>query len=130
MSIYHQKKGTASNTKHQAATGQSGDDSGDDARRTLTLEAKVESLARGWRVRLPVRAEHIRIDKRTIVAEEVIVRTAPVQDTVQFNETVRREELRVEADEDAYVDVTQPFDGAPRRDGPARYDTPGQPPYR
>ncbi len=87
-------------------------------RRPRPLEAKLEPAPRGWTVRLPVRAEEVRVEKQTVVVEEVVVRTRPVQETVRVDETVRREELRVETTGD--VDPTVPIDVRPDRGGDPR----------
>ncbi len=62
----------------------------------LSLDAQVTPLDGGWTVRLPIRAEHISIEKRSVVAEEVAVRTRLTRDVERFDETVRREELLVD----------------------------------
>ena len=87
-------------------------------RRPLPLQARIEPAPRGWTIRLPVRAEHVRVEKQTFVAEEVVVRTRPVQDTVRVDETVRREEVRVETTGD--VDPTVPIDVRPDQGGDPR----------
>ena len=81
-------------------------DWGDD-RQPLPLEAAIERWPRGWVIRLPVGAEELVVEKQWVVAEQVVVRTRPVEDVVQVDETVRREELKVEAD--GAVDVTRPL---------------------
>ena len=63
---------------------------------TLRLEARLETDNQGWVVRIPVRAEEVTIRKEVVVAEEVTVRHQQLQEVVHLDETVRREELRVE----------------------------------
>jgi len=92
-------------------------DWGDD-RQPLPLEATIERRPYGWVIRLPVGTEELVVEKQWVVAEQVVVRTRPVEDVVQVDETVRREELKVEADGE--VDVTRPlptgqFGGFPER---------------
>jgi len=86
-------------------------DHADRDRRVLPLDHVVERLGRGWRVRLPVRAEQVTVNKRTFVAEEVVVRARPVEDVVRVDETVRREELRVDTS-GVHADVTEPYNTA------------------
>jgi stress response protein YsnF len=69
----------------------------------LPLQAHVETTAFGCTVRLPVRAEHVSVEKWPVVVEEVIVHTAQVDDTVHLNETIRREELHVDTTGDVHV---------------------------
>jgi stress response protein YsnF len=71
----------------------------------LPLQARVEPepLTAGWVVRLPVRAEQVRVEKRSVVVEEVAVSTRTEHDVRRIDETVRREELLVDADRDDHV---------------------------
>ncbi len=69
-------------------------DWGDD-RQPLPLEALVERRPYGWVIRLPVGAEELVVEKQWVVAEQVSVRTRPIEDVVRVDETVRREELKV-----------------------------------
>ena len=71
----------------------------------LPLQAHVETTPYSCTIRLPVRAEHVSVDKRPVVVEEVLVHTAQVDDSVRLEDTVRREQLRVETEGD--VDVTE-----------------------
>ena len=66
--------------------------------RRLPLEAKVDSSFIGWTIRLPVRAEHIRLEKQPVVVEEVIIRRERRMDVVHVDETIQRERLRVETE--------------------------------
>jgi len=104
-------------------------DWGDD-RQPLPLEAAIERWPRGWVIRLPVGADELVVEKQWVVAEQVAVRTRPVEDVVQIDETVRREELKVEADGE--VDVTHPtptgpFGGLTERPQEAAPDQPRSP---
>ena len=118
MAIYHQK------TRSDAGNARRADDRRDGERRTLPLGGRIEKAERGWRLRLKVRAEEVSVSKRTVVAEEVIVRTTPVEDVARVRETVRREELRVDTTESLHADVTQPIDSAFRSDRTDRFDAP------
>jgi hypothetical protein len=64
----------------------------------LPLQSRIESTGNGWLLRLALRAEHVTVEKRTVIAEEVAVRLHPVQDSVRVEDTVRREELHVDYD--------------------------------
>ena len=68
------------------------------AERPLPLEVEIEPTAGGWSIRLPLRAEDITVDKRTVVAETVTVRRGQVKEVVQRDETIRRERLRIETE--------------------------------
>jgi uncharacterized protein (TIGR02271 family) len=71
-----------------------------DTRRRLPLEGTSEPWAgpwaTSWSVRLPVRAEQIRIEKQTMVVEEVAVRRRQRREVRRLDESVRRERLQVE----------------------------------
>ena len=69
----------------------------------LPLEAEVETTAFGCNIRLPVRAEHVTVDKRPVVVEEVAVHTTQVDDSVHVDDTVRREGLEVDTAGDVRV---------------------------
>lgn len=47
-------------------------------------------------IRVPLSEEHVRVEKKPVVNEEVRVGTRQVQSTERVNEPIRREELRVE----------------------------------
>jgi len=57
----------------------------------------------GEEVRIPVREEQVRVEKETVVKEEVSVGKRKVQDTEHVGGTVRKEEVRVE--QEGNVDV-------------------------
>jgi len=69
----------------------------------LPLEARAEPVTGGWAVRLPVRAEEIRIDRQAVVIEQVVVRAETVEEMVRLEAPVRHEELRVAAEGDLEV---------------------------
>ena len=62
----------------------------------VALEGRLEPEPSGWVLRIPLRAEHMAIDKQTYVVEQVAVRTTPVQTATRVQDSVRREELAVE----------------------------------
>jgi hypothetical protein len=102
----------------------------DDNYQLLPLEAAIERSPRGWVIRLPVRAEELVVEKQWVVAEEVVVRTRPVEEVVEVDETVRREELKIEADDT--LDVTRPtpvgqFGDFEERSREAAWDRPWRP---
>ena len=63
---------------------------------SLPLESSVPTWERGWTVRLPVRAEHVTVEKQVVAYERVAVRTHAIDDLARMEATVRREELRVD----------------------------------
>ncbi len=70
--------------------------------KTLPLEAYATAAsARGWNIRLPVRAEHVTIEKQVVVYERVDVRRHEIEEQARVQSDVRREELRVSVDEEA-----------------------------
>lgn len=62
----------------------------------IPLNGKIVELAEGETIRIPLRQEQIVIEKRPVVAEELIVGKKRVEEMQQFTDTVRREEPRVE----------------------------------
>jgi uncharacterized protein (TIGR02271 family) len=50
----------------------------------------------GWSIRLPVRREEVRVEKRVVVYEEVDIRREPVEDVEHVHDTVLHEELHVQ----------------------------------
>jgi hypothetical protein len=69
----------------------------------LPLESSEVRSDRGWSVRLPVRAEQVSVDKQVVVYERVQVGRHEVQDQVRLHANIRKEELRVAADDNARV---------------------------
>jgi uncharacterized protein (TIGR02271 family) len=64
-------------------------------------------------IRVPVHKERVDLDKQTVVVEEIEVRTPAVQDTERVAGTVRREEARIEYDDD--LDVRHRQAGIPHQ---------------
>ena len=60
-------------------------------------------LEQGQEIRIPVSEERVRVEKQPVVTGEVRAGKRAVQGTQNVNETVRREELRVEKEGDANV---------------------------
>ncbi|HLQ35734.1 MAG TPA: DUF2382 domain-containing protein [Chloroflexota bacterium] len=51
-----------------------------------TIELREDG---GWRIAVPVRAEEVAIEKRTVVYEEVEIRREMIEDTQPVSEDVR-----------------------------------------
>jgi stress response protein YsnF len=82
---------------------------------SLPSEARIDRSESGWSIRLPVRREEVRLEKRTVVGERVVIRRARVPDVARIQGSINREELRVEAHESPRphdMDATQPIDVA------------------
>jgi uncharacterized protein (TIGR02271 family) len=61
----------------------------------LGLDAAPEAVdGGGWRIRLPVRAERIGVDREVVVYERVRVVRRPIEDVEHVETEIRREELR------------------------------------
>ena len=69
-----------------------------DGLRQLSLEASPIPRNGGWVIRVPVRAEHVTVDKKRVVYERVIVRRVHTDAVHHVDATVRREELRVDVE--------------------------------
>jgi len=72
-------------------------------RRPASGTASSSDIRQGEEIRIPVKEEQVRVDKETVVKEEVSVGKRKVQDTEHVSGDVRREEVRVEQEGD--VDV-------------------------
>jgi hypothetical protein len=95
----------------------------------LALEAQITPWggvwSGDWAVTLPLRAEHITIDKQTVVVEEVMLRRSPAERLVRLDDTVRHEELRLQTEGEAGI-AGRAETGRARNDEPARPGTPTQ----
>lgn len=63
----------------------------------------ASSLSPGQEIRIPVKEEQVQVQKQTVVAEEVSVGKRKVQETERVDETLRKEEIKVETHGDAHV---------------------------
>jgi len=68
------------------------------------VSGNVGEIGEGQEIRIPVSEERVRVEKEPVVTGEVRVGKRAVQDTQRVNETVRREEARVEKEGDVNVD--------------------------
>jgi len=69
-------------------------------RRPASGKASAADMAPGEEVRIPVTEERVRVEKDTVLKEEVHVRKRKVTDTEQVSGTVRKEEIKVEQEGD------------------------------
>ena len=67
----------------------------------------------GWMVRVPLRREDVRIEKRTVIAERLLIGQRQVRDVEHVEAELRRENLRVDGDD---IDATQPLEATTRLD--------------
>lgn len=72
--------------------------------RYLPLERQLEAAPNGFFIRLPVRREEVSVEKRTVVVEEVDIRKRREDEIVRSEETIRKEELIVEAGGELEID--------------------------
>jgi uncharacterized protein (TIGR02271 family) len=56
----------------------------------------ASSIAPGQEIRIPVKEEQVNVQKQTVVAEEVSVGKRKVRDTEHVDETLRKEEIKVD----------------------------------
>ncbi len=66
-------------------------------------EVSASSLKAGQEVCIPVREEEVNVQKEVVATEEVSVGKRRVQDTKHVDETLRKEEIKVETEGDAKV---------------------------
>ena len=71
-------------------------------------------IREGEAIRVPVREEQVTVEKRPVVTEEIEVGKRAVQETQRVSDTVRREEVSVDHDQD--VDVHHRQAGVPHVD--------------
>jgi uncharacterized protein (TIGR02271 family) len=69
-----------------------------------SASGNIGEIGEGDEIRIPVSEERVRVEKQPVVTGEVRVGKRAVQDTQRVNETVRREEARVEKEGDVNVD--------------------------
>ena len=62
----------------------------------LPLEAQVDRTRNGYLVTLPARSQAVRVSKRVVVGERVVVRRATIPGKKQIDVTLRRERLRLD----------------------------------
>jgi uncharacterized protein (TIGR02271 family) len=63
----------------------------------IPLEARIDgTLAQGWRITIPLRAERVDVDRQTVVREELIARPRTVASIKRVEATVAHEALWVE----------------------------------
>jgi len=72
-------------------------------RRSLNNEASDSPITNEETIRIPVSEEKVDVDKRTIVTGEVSAHKHVIEDTVHIDETLKREEARVNKTGDANV---------------------------
>lgn len=72
-------------------------------RRPASGKVSASSLKPGQEVRIPVREEEVNVQKETVATEEVSVGKRRVQETKHLDETLRKEEIKVETEGDAKV---------------------------
>jgi len=94
----------------------------DDGDSTLPLESIPELLPRGIVLRLPVRAEHVTVSKRTFVVEEAVVRAGSSRRVVHVEDSALREELAIDAH--GGLDVTGSTANVRRSNQPDHQDHP------
>jgi len=75
-------------------------------RRPASGKASTGDIRPGEEIRIPVREEHVNVEKTPVVKEEVHVGKRKVQETQQVSGTVRKEEVRVEEKGDVEVKQT------------------------
>lgn len=84
------------------------------------VQAWLERQGSQMILRIPLRAEQVRLEKRTVVTERVAIRRERTEGIASISADVQREQLRVEPIGD--VEVTRPFDPnhSPRAARPAQ----------
>jgi len=75
-------------------------------RRPASGPASTTDIRAGEEVRIPVREEQVRVTKDNVIKEEVVVGKRKVTDTQQVQGQVRKEDVKVEKQEDVKVRET------------------------
>jgi uncharacterized protein (TIGR02271 family) len=66
-------------------------------------EVSASDFQAGQELRIPVREEEVNVEKQTVAGEKVKVGKRPVRDTEHVDETLRKEEIKVETEGDAKI---------------------------
>ena len=66
-------------------------------------EVSASDLRAGQEVRIPVREEEVNVEKQVVAGEEVSVGKKRVRDTKRVDETLRKEEIKVDTKGDAKI---------------------------
>jgi uncharacterized protein (TIGR02271 family) len=66
-------------------------------------KASAGDLGAGQEVRIPVREEEVNVEKQAVVKEEVSVGKRRVKDTQRVDETLRKEDIKIETEGDVKV---------------------------
>jgi uncharacterized protein (TIGR02271 family) len=61
-------------------------------------EVSSAEIKEGQEIRIPVREEQVQVEKQTVVKEEVAVGKRKVQETKHVDDTIRKEEIKVETE--------------------------------
>ncbi len=79
-------------------------------REEVVIERRTASGQKGeigseqQEIRIPVREEQVKVDKQTVAKEDVVVSKRTVNDTEHIDETLRKEEIKVDRDDNVRVD--------------------------
>jgi len=65
--------------------------------------ATADSIGGHQEIRIPVREEQVIVEKETVAVEDVIIGKRTVQETQRVDETLRKEEIKVDADANVNV---------------------------
>jgi uncharacterized protein (TIGR02271 family) len=71
-------------------------------------EVSASELQAGKEVRIPVREEEVNVEKQTVAAEDVSVGKRRVQDSKHVDETLRKEEIKIDTKGDAKLRDRRP----------------------
>jgi uncharacterized protein (TIGR02271 family) len=66
-------------------------------------QVSASDMSAGQEIRIPVREEQVNVEKQTVVAEEVSIGKRQVRDTEHVDETLRKEEIKVDSKGNANV---------------------------
>lgn len=83
----------------------------------LPIDAAPERREGGYEIRLPVRAEHVTFEKRSVVRSEAVVHNRRTTETRRIAETLGREVARVDRRGDLEVTPAVDRDAARRQTG-------------
>jgi len=76
------------------------------ASRRASASASASAIKEGEEIRIPITEEKVRVEKDTVVKEEVGVRKRKVQNTEAVSGTVRKERVKVEQEGDVHVETS------------------------
>ena len=72
-------------------------------RKSLNNEASDSPITSEESIKIPISEEKVNVDKHTVVTGEILAHKREIEDTAHIDETLKREEARINKDGDADI---------------------------